>query len=142
MTSHVSCKSLTSFSALLALALYHPVQAHHGFANHFDPDQERAIEGIVTQFEFVNPHVKIHLQVQNRDGETEAWVVETGGVSVFLRSGLMSSDTIKVGDHLRIVGHPARVKDHEMRANHITLSSGDELQLSNPYVPPSFLQEE
>ena len=54
--------------------------AHHGFTNHFDPDQERVISGSVTEFRFINPHVTIHIDVQN-DGEIEQWTVEMGGTS-------------------------------------------------------------
>ena len=126
---------------LVALVLCPFAKAHHGFANHFDPQQEHTIEGTVSRFDFVNPHVKIVLNVQLASGESESWMVETSGVSVFLRNGRMSRETIKIGDHLRVVGHPARERIHEMRANIITLPTGDELQLSNPYQPPAFLHE-
>jgi len=66
---------------LIALLICHPVHAHHGFTNHFDPDQERTIAGVVTQFDFINPHVTIHLEVENEVGEIEVWIAETGGTS-------------------------------------------------------------
>ena len=141
MRSGVSSKQLAILSALITLTLSHSGYAHHGFTNHFDPDQERAIEGIVTQFEFLNPHVKIHVRVRAENGETESWVAETGGSSGFLRNGRMSRDSLKAGDHVQIVGHPARVDPYEIRANHIVLPNGDELNMNNPYVPIPFLQK-
>jgi hypothetical protein len=115
--------------------------AHHGFTNHFDPDEERTITGVVTQFDFINPHVTIHLDVVNSDAETESWVVEMGGSSGYLRSGRLSRDSIKPGDQLLVVGHPARANAFEMRANHIELPGGGELNMNNPYVEIPFLQE-
>lgn len=129
------------FGTLNLLFLCHPCHAHHGFTNHFDPDQERSIEGVVTQFNFANPHVIIHLNVENDSGEIESWVAETGGSSGFLRSGRLSRDSIKPGDRLQIVGHPARVRELEIRANHIVLSNGHELNMNNPYVEIPFLQQ-
>ena len=125
----------------LTLVLLSPGHAHHGFANHFDPTREETIEGAVTRFDFVNPHTKFYLRVARASGETEDWVVETSGASEFLRNGQLSGDTIQPGDRLWIVGHPARAKSYEMRANRLRLPNGDELQLSNPYMPPSFLSE-
>lgn len=125
----------------LTLVLLAPSHAHHGFANHFDPAREETIEGTVTRFDFVNPHAKIYLRVAGANGETEDWIVETSGASEFLRNGPMSADTIQVGDRVRILGHPARARSYEMRANRLRLPNGDELQLSNPYRPPSFLSE-
>lgn len=129
-----------TLAAVFVLMLSGPSHAHHGFTNHFNPDEERAIEGTVTQFEFINPHVKIHVQVQNDDGTTESWVAETGGSSGFLRNGRMSRDSLKAGDHIQIVGHPARANEYELRANHITMPNGDELNMNNPYVSIPFLQ--
>ncbi len=140
MRNGVSGKLLATLSSLIVLMVSNPGHAHHGFTNHFDPDQERAIEGIVTKFEFINPHVKIYLRVQSEDGQTDSWVVETSGSSGFLRNGRMSHDSLKAGDHIRIVGHPARVSEHEMRANHIVLPNGDELRMNNPYTTFPFQQ--
>jgi hypothetical protein len=123
------------------MLLSYPGRAHHGFTNHFDPDQEHTIVGIVTEFEFINPHVTIHLDVENENGETESWIAETGGSSGFLRNGRLSRDSIKPGDRIEIVGHPARVREHELRANRIILPNGDELNMNNPYIEIPFLQE-
>ena len=48
-----------------------PAHSHHGFASHFDPSQEAALEGIVTDYEFINPHVQIHLDVAGEAGTSE-----------------------------------------------------------------------
>ena len=140
MRSSVSGKLLATLSALIAVMLSYPSHAHHGFANHFDHDTELSLEGIVTQFNFRNPHITIHFEVQNEDGETESWVGETGGSSGFLRNGRMSRDSIKAGDRIRITGHPARVTEYAMRANQIILPNGDVLNMNNPYVTIPFLQ--
>ena len=132
---------MAMFGMLNALLVCYPGQAHHGFANHFDPEEKHSIEGIVTQFDFTNPHVTIYLDVKNNNGETETWIAETGGSSGFLRSGRLSRDSIKLGDRVQIVGHPARSLKLEIRANHITLPDGNELNMNNPYVEIPFLKQ-
>ncbi len=134
MRSDVSGKLTTALSALIVLMLSHTGHAHHGFANHFDHSRELTLEGTVTEFNFRNPHVTIHFEVQNGDGEAESWVAETGGSSGFLRSGRISRDSLKAGDHIQIVGHPARVTEQEMRAVDVILPNGEKLHMANPYV--------
>ncbi|MGI9258796.1 MAG: DUF6152 family protein [Gammaproteobacteria bacterium] len=135
-----NCRHHTALTGVLGLMLVQTSTAHHGFTNHFDPDREQTIEGVVTQFDFINPHVKIHLEVQLDGGATESWVAETGGSSGYLRNGRLSRDSIQPGDRILITGHPARAQEREMRANHIVLENGQELRMNNPYIEIPFLQ--
>lgn len=133
-------KTMAVLVGALGVLLAGPGAAHHGFTNHFDPDIEHVIEGVVTDFEFINPHVKIYLDVENDEGDLESWVTEMGGSSGFLRNGNLSRESIQPGDQIRIVGHPARASAHELRANQVVLESGQELRTNNPYVEIPFLQ--
>lgn len=114
--------------------------AHHGFANHFDPDQERMISGTVTEFRFVNPHILIYIDVES-DGGVQRWKVEMGGISSLLSSGRLSNDSLKPGDRIGVVGHPSRHTDFELRASRVTLPDGREITMRNPYGPVPFLQQ-
>ena len=113
--------------------------AHHGFTNHFFPDQEREIAGTVVEFRFINPHVLIYVDVE-ADGGIERWKVEMGGISGLQSSGRMSSDSLNPGERIEITGHPSRHTDFELRANRVTLPDGREITLRNPYEPVPFLQ--
>ena len=48
--------------------------AHHSFSALFQMDTVAEVQGQVTDVEWVNPHVKIHI----RDGAGETWEVEAG----------------------------------------------------------------
>ncbi len=142
MDSRVTRPRISIWIAGIASAIFAEAgPAHHGFTNHFDPDLEVAISGSVTEFRFINPHVLIHIDVEN-DGRIEHWTVETGGTSGFLANGRMSSDTLKPGDHVDVVGHPSRHTEFEMRANRLALPDGRELTMRNPYEPVPFLQQQ
>ncbi|MDE0005428.1 MAG: DUF6152 family protein [Rhodospirillaceae bacterium] len=114
--------------------------AHHGFTNHFDPDQERMISGPVAEFRFVNPHILIYIDVES-DGVVQRWKVEMGGISSLLSSGRLSHDSLQPGDQVEVVGHPSRHTDFELRASRVTLPDGREITMRNPYGPVPFLQQ-
>ena len=113
--------------------------AHHGFTNHFDPDQERTISGSVAEFRFVNPHILIYIDVES-DGGVQLWKVEMGGTSSLLSSGRLSYDSLKPGDRVEVVGHPSRYTEFELRASRMILPDGREITMRNPYGPVPFLE--
>ena len=113
--------------------------AHHGFTNHFDPDQERTISGSVAEFRFVNPHILIYIDVEG-DGGIQRWKVEMGGTSSLLSSGRLSHDSLKPGDRVEVVGHPSRHTEFELRASRMILPDGREITMRNPYGPVPFLE--
>ena len=116
-----------------------PATGHHGFSNHFDPNQESSIEGIVTQYEFRNPHVLIHIDVMNQQGGTEKWLIESAAVTTFYREGGLSHDSLKPGDFIKVRGHPSRHGAPEMRLNWMLFPNGDEMQRGSPVLEVPFL---
>ena len=140
-----STRSFFWLGAVVSTMLAGASQAHHGFANHFNPDTERQISGTVAEFRFINPHVLIYIDVESEggaesEGGVERWKVEMGGISSLLASGRMSNDSLEPGDRVDVVGHPSRHTEFEMRAKQVILPDGREITLRNPYEPVPFLQ--
>ena len=81
--------------------------SHHNFAAHYRQDEMIEISGVVREFRFVNPHVRVYLEVTTGEGETETWMAE-GDASVALRRSGWTEDQLKPGDRITIVGNPAR----------------------------------
>ncbi len=54
-----------SFLTLLAIA-------HHSFAM-FDASQDVTLTGTVTDFEWINPHTWLHVEVTGEDGNRWIW---------------------------------------------------------------------
>ena len=119
-----------------------PARSHHGFASHFDPDREAAVEGTVTEYEFINPHVLIHLDVVGAQGETEPWLIESAGVTTFYRQGGLTSDSLKPGDYVKIRGHPSRHGLNEMRLNWIQFPNGEEMRRESNLLRVPFLERD
>ena len=55
-----------------------PIWAHHAFSAEFDDKKPIKLHGIVTQWELVNPHSWIHIDVKNPDGTVTPWIIEGG----------------------------------------------------------------
>ena len=60
-------------AAMLASA---PAARAHHSASAFDAKQTVSLEGVVTRYEWANPHVYIWLAAPGADGETAEWQVE------------------------------------------------------------------
>ena len=99
-------KSLMKILAVLSLVASFESQAHHSFAI-FDVDNKIQRSGILTKFEFRNPHVTMELAVQRDDGSMETWVVESGATRRWASFGLDAS-IATVGEAVTILGWPAR----------------------------------
>ena len=94
-------------------------EAHHSYAATFDVDHHINLDGKVTQFGFRNPHSYIQIEVPDGKGGTVRWSVEWSGTASLSSQGI-TPGTLKVGDFVKIVASPSRVKG-EQRAQIVTL---------------------
>jgi hypothetical protein len=91
------------------------LSAHHSFAATYFEDKQEKVEGDLVQFLFRNPHSFVHLEVKEADGKVVRYAVEWGGGGQLGRQGV-TRDTLKVGDHVIIIGNPGRnSEDHRLR---------------------------
>jgi len=79
-----------------------PAPAHHSQAV-YDEDTLITLKGTVTQFEFVNPHVIIHLDVKDDKGNVESWQCFSAAPGVESRAG-WTHDYFKPGEEITVVG--------------------------------------
>ncbi len=77
-----------------------PLFAHHGNAA-YDEKNPITIKGTVTEFEFVNPHAQIYLDVKDAKGKVTHWAVETLSPGKLVRAG-WTKDALKPGDQVTI----------------------------------------
>jgi hypothetical protein len=83
-----------------------PAHAHHS-ASAYDSAQIVSLEGVVTRYEWQNPHVYIWLAAPGAGGETVEWEIEGQPPAVLRRLG-WSEETFKVGDRIEATGNPSR----------------------------------
>jgi hypothetical protein len=100
--------------------------AHHSVSAWFDRSSMMELEGVVTEVEWFNPHVRFLMDVTNSSGETEVWDIETLSVSGISRWGI-TKDMIEVGDQLLVAGNPSRRNLNNVFVRNVLLSGGNEL---------------
>jgi len=98
---------------LFALLLIFNVTAfaHHGSNISYQLDKMITLEGIVTEWDFRNPHPQIYFDVKDKDGTVAHWATELLPTPLMLRNMNVgwSRDTIKPSDRITLVCNPARV---------------------------------
>ena len=104
-------------AAISAIGLFGAMQiasAHHSFAAEFDRNSPVHLEGTVVEFQWVNPHSWLIVEVENEDGSVEEWAVEGGAPSALLRRG-WNRNSLPPGTKVIVDGFQA--KDGKPRAN-------------------------
>jgi hypothetical protein len=94
-------------------------RAHHSYAATFDVKQRIELEGKVMQVVFGNPHSSLELEAPDINGVAQRWSVEWSGTAALTSRGI-ESDTLKVGDVVKVTAMPSRVSG-ELRAKIVTL---------------------
>jgi Family of unknown function (DUF6152) len=93
--------------AITAVLVASPGFAHHGVAAHYDESKPVAIDGTVSEFQFINPHSFVYLRVVGANGQEAVWHCEMASRSVLERNGL-TTEMFAPGKHVRIDGIQAR----------------------------------
>ena len=97
--------------AVLAGSFVMPATAHHSAAPHFDLDKTIVLNGVVTKFEFVNPHAYVYFNVRGADGTATPWRCELAARVALMRLG-WTVDLFPVGRNVTIKGAPARREEN------------------------------
>src|SRR5688572_15544381 len=96
-------------SAILVALSVMASQAHHVISAIYDSSKQVTIEGIVTQFQFINPHPFVTIEVKRGSGSAQQWKLEMDNRSELAEIG-MTNETLKKGDRVVVTGSPARVE--------------------------------
>jgi len=99
--------------------------AHHGTAN-YDTSKTITVKGVVTGFEFVNPHVQISWDAKDDSGTPQKWKGELTSPNRLTRVGWTKS-SIKPGDTISINGYPTKSGSNEIWIQKVVMGTGEEL---------------
>ena len=120
-------KSIFSLISLgILLTLSGTAFAHHGSAA-YDMSKTVTVTGTVTDFQFVNPHVLIAMDVKDYSGKVEKWQGELTSPNHLARVGWTKS-TLKPGDEVTLTGGAAKSGSPTMWIRKIT-KDGQEVSL-------------
>ena len=117
-------KVKVTLSALLMSAL--PLLAHHSFAAEYDAGKKVELKGVVTKFEWTNPHAHFYIDVTDPTGKVENWNLELASPNMMVRNGWRRT-SLKEGDKVVVVASRAKDGTTTASAETITLEDGTKL---------------
>lgn len=125
---------LAALAATGLLAASPIALSHHSFAAEFDVKRPVDLKGKVVKVELINPHSWIHLEVTNKDGAKEVWMVEGGSPNVLFSRGITKA-SIPMNSELVVTGYQARDGGKRCVGRTIKFADGKSLFFDSTPIP-------
>ena len=97
----------------VVFALVTPIALAHHSTSVYDLETVMVLEGVVTKYEWKNPHVYIFIETRGNGGDSLIWEIEASPPALMKRRG-WSRDTLSPGDRITVRGMPARNPNRKM----------------------------
>ena len=103
--------------------------AHHATAAQYDVSRMVVLKGVITRADWVNPHMRVYIDVKNENGNSDAWTVEFPSPGAAVVAGL-SKQLLAVGTTLTVEAYPAKSRPDQATSSRsacakaMTLSDG------------------
>src|SRR5687768_7293660 len=108
-----------------------PAYVHHSGAM-FDRNKEITITGLVSEFNWTNPHSSFKVDVPDASGKPVVWAIEMNGPNNIMRLGWKRT-TIKKGDKVSVRINPLR--DGQPGGWYVSIKLPDGKELGGEPVP-------
>jgi Family of unknown function (DUF6152) len=114
--------------AIILLMAVLPSFAHHGNAA-YDTSKTVTVQGKITDFQFINPHVMVFFEAKNEKGNIEKWQGELTSPNHLMRTG-WTRETLKPGDQVTFGGLKAKSGATTLWITKVVAADGHEIPLS------------
>ena len=115
---------------ILGLVIAGSTQAHHSFAV-YDSSRSVTVKGIVTKWQWTNPHAYLEIDSKDAAGAIQHFVLEGTSINIMIRGGWRSS-MIKAGDQVTAVAAPSFNDDRVGLLLEVTFANGDKRDMPIP----------
>ena len=103
--------------------------AHHAISAVFDTSKQIKIVGELSDVDWVNPHIFIHVKGKNSSGAAVSWKIESGPPAWYRRVGVSSNTFSKhIGETVTIDAQPSKDGSTYSYLVKITFANGDSLE--------------
>ncbi len=105
--------------------------AHHSVSGQFDTEQRIELTGVISKVDWVNPHIYVHLDVENEAGGVDTWRLETVPPAFMYRAQVTPDMLMGSGKPVRIEALQAHDKSQHLGfIIRIHYAEGHDYQLS------------
>jgi len=127
-------RTVLSSAVLVLFTLFAPplTHAHHSFGVVYDANQPVTLTGVVTKFEWTNPHSHLFIDVKDGNGKVVSWTLEGYPATVLARTGWKRDQTVKIGETITIFGWRARDGSSLAHLRQATFPDGRKLFFGPP----------
>ena len=112
-------------TAVVVLFFAGPMFAHHGAAA-YETSQTTTLKGTVVDFEFINPHCQLFINVADESGNPVKWDGEFTNPGTLHRRG-WTKDMFKPGDQITMIGNRAKNGANVLRVLKLQMADGKEI---------------
>jgi hypothetical protein len=119
-------KTLCAVAAALLLLTTMRASAHHAFAANYDENKLVTVSGIVTKFEWTNPHAWLYVDGKDASGKAGSWGFEMGSPGGLVSRGWKKT-AVKKGDRITVDGYGAKDGRNVANARTVTMPDGRKL---------------
>ena len=119
--------------SLVLFALSVPVSAHHG-GSAYDNSTLTTLTGTITDFQFIQPHPLIYLDVKDDNGNVTKWYVEMTAPNHLVHYG-WNGRKLHAGQVIKVSGQAAKNGTKVLNLRHIYDADGTEIPLGPPPQP-------
>ena len=118
------------FVVLVLFLSVTPASSHHAFSPVYDEKRVITVEGVVTEFRFVNPHAMMSMDVTDKTGKIVKWTVEFAG-RLNLSAVGWTATSIKAGERVKVTGNPTHTGSQRLFFRRLVRADGSELLPGN-----------
>ncbi|MBI2186843.1 MAG: hypothetical protein HYU37_06915 [Acidobacteria bacterium] len=99
-------------SSALVVAAGGAAEAHHSISGYYNQSRATTIDGVVVEFQFINPHPSLVVDVRG-NGASERWQLEMDNRFEMTDIGFTET-TLRPGDRVVVTGSPAHREPRRM----------------------------
>ncbi|SVB76194.1 uncharacterized protein METZ01_LOCUS229048 [marine metagenome] len=96
---------LTTVAALIIMGAPGQSNAHHSVFAVYDINKSVTIDGVITDVWFKSPHIRVFVEVTDKDGTKVTWNTHGHNPTALRRRGWVR-DTLEVGEKVTMSGDP------------------------------------
>jgi hypothetical protein len=85
-----------------------PAVAHHGFDTEYDSSTKLSLTGVVTMVSWMNPHMRVYIDVTDKNGVVTNWNLELDSPNNIRRQG-WGKDDLLPGDKVNFEANPGKI---------------------------------